>query len=300
VALKFPPAWRFRPPKDNTWATERIPSDAVDEFLGMIRKVAAQGDLQDFLEHFKDFFSAANGNPHYRSSNAGWADTDLQAAMLAVAENAPLFLEAYFVACESLRGKDEDLFAPDAAMINEICWKHGIGYEIEPPYLKPRDSNATVVPVPERPPTLAEKAREVLQSSLQRAEQLLIEGHGREAVQESLWLLESVATAFRGLETETGTIEGKYFNTIVKELRGSHSGKTLDMILGWATNIHGYLSSPTGGGVRHGLDLRAGLDLTPNEARLFCNLVRSYLSYLLSEHERLTEKTMNKSGSYSF
>jgi hypothetical protein len=96
-----------------------------------------------------------------------------------------------------------------------------------------------------------------------------------------------VATAFRGIETETGTIEGKYFNKIAKELRFAHSGKTLDMALEWAANLHGYLSSPTGGGVRHGLDLKEGLELSLNEARLFFNLIRSFVSFLLSEYERL-------------
>ena len=58
-------------------------------------------------------------------------------------------------------------------------------------------------------------------------------------------------------------------------------------MLDGVTSVHGYLSSPTGGGVRHGLDLSKGVELGPNEARLFCNLIRSYLSFLLAEHERL-------------
>jgi len=47
-------------------------------------------------------------------------------------------------------------------------------------------------------------------------------------------------------------------------------------------------SSPTGGGVRHGADLKAGLVMQENEARLYCNLIRSYITFLLAEHERLT------------
>ena len=47
--------------------------------------------------------------------------------------------------------------------------------------------------------------------------------------------------------------------------------------------------SPTGGGVRHGADLKAGIPMQPNEARLFCNLIRSYISYLMAEHERLSK-----------
>ena len=117
---------------------------------------------------------------------------------------------------------------------------------------------------------------------------MLAEGKGREAVQESLWLLETVATAFRGVATETGTVEGKYFNDIVKDLQRLHKGTTVGRVLKWAEETHGYLSSPTGGGVRHGLDLNAGIELSPNDCRLFCNLVLSYLTFLLAEHERLS------------
>jgi hypothetical protein len=55
--------------------------------------------------------------------------------------------------------------------------------------------------------------------------------------------------------------------------------------------LHGYLSSPTGGGVRHGVDLRDGLALHINEARLYCNLIRSYITFLIGEHERLSGRS---------
>src|SRR2546425_9915037 len=106
-------------------------------------------------------------------------------------------------------------------MINEVLVAHDQGYRIEPPRLvlieqagaKAKD---VVVAVPDRPPTLAEQAVEVFQRSVHRSEELLSQGgHDRGAVQEILWLLETVATAFRGVDTDTGTIEGKYFNQIV-------------------------------------------------------------------------------------
>ena len=287
MVLKFPAQWRFRPPRDGQRNIENIPGEAVHEFLGLIRKTATQGDYQGYIEHFKRFFCAANGNPYYRSSSSSWAETDLDSEIFTAADNAPLFPEAFFDACESIRNRPGDLFAPDTYMINEICCKYNLGFEIRPPHLILRDADAIVVPVPESPPSLAEKAREILQGSLQRSESLLEDGHGREAVQETLWLLETVGTAFRGLDTGTGTVGGKYFNQIVKELRQLYAGKTLDRVLEWVTTLHGYLSSPKGGGVRHGLDVKEGLEMSLNEARLFCNLIRSYLSFLLSEHERL-------------
>ena len=41
--------------------------------------------------------------------------------------------------------------------------------------------------------------------------------------------------------------------------------------------------------MRHGLDLREGVPITDNEARLFCNLIRSYVGFLLTEHERMVK-----------
>lgn len=89
------------------------------------------------------------------------------------------------------------------------------------------------------------------------------------------------------METGSEAIRGKYFNEIAKDLRRLSKGKTLERVLEWLTSLHGFLSSPTGGGVRHGLDLNAGFASGRNEARLFCNLIRSYTSYLLAEYESL-------------
>lgn len=289
MTLNFPASWRFRPPHDEQLHTDQIPDGAVHDFIGMIHRTATQGDHQDYLEHFKRFFCAVNGNPHWPSSSESWAETDLEREMYEAAKNAPLFIEAFFDACESILNRPGDFFAPDHNMMNEVCRDHGIGFQIEPPDLKLTGDILPIVPVPERPSTLAEKAQEILQTSLQNAEKLLSEGRGREALQETLWLLETITTGFRGVDTGTGSIEGKYFNKIVRELRDSHSGRTLDRALEWMVNLHGYLSSPTGGGVRHGLDLRDGLELSPNEAKLFFNLIRSYISFLLSEHERLAQ-----------
>jgi hypothetical protein len=284
--LKFPGAWRFKPPANNEWINESIPDAAVREFREMIDRTATQGSRRDILEHFKGYFCAAIGEPHVWSSSESWADTDLWSYTNAAAKNGPLFLEAFHDACESLRSGN-DLFAPDASMINEVCDQNKIGYIVQPPNLVPRTS-ATLVEVPKKPPSLEEKAVETYQQSLKRSEELLRDGHGREAVQEMLWLLESVVTGFKGLDTGTDTIQGKYFNQIVKDLRRSHPGTTLDRVLDWTTALHGYLSSPTGGGIRHGIDLRAGIAIDVEEARLFCNLIRSYLGFLLARHAQLS------------
>jgi hypothetical protein len=51
--------------------------------------------------------------------------------------------------------------------------------------------------------------------------------------------------------------------------------------------LHGYLSSPTGGGIRHGLDFNSGRPISDEEGRFFCNLILSYVAFLMAEHARL-------------
>lgn len=279
--LKFNNAWRFHPPAG---MDDRV----VYEFSDLIGKIAAQGDLQEILEHFKQYFAGAAGTTSSWSSSASWAETDLLKYMSSAAKNAPLFIAAFYDACETLRATNADFYMPDAPMINGILAKHGVEFEVRPPNLVARDSLAMAIPVPARVPSLDEQAQEVIQLSLRQSEQLLSEGRDRQAVQEILWLLETVSTAFQGLDTGTGTIQGRYFNKIADDLRRQHKGKTLEQVLDWVKTLHGYLSSPTGGGVRHGTDLKVGLAIQTSEARLFCNLIRSYITFLLAEHERLS------------
>ena len=249
--LKFHGAWRFRRPPDGALYNSEMPRGAVNDCVELIGKVARQGSRKEMLEHFKTYFAGAAGISDSSSSSASWAKTDLRGYMDTAVANAPLFIEAFYGACKALRERgDPDLFAPDAAMINEVLAVHDVGYRIEPPRLVLIEqagarAKVVVVAVPDRPPTLAEQAVEVFQRSVRRSEELLSEGgHDREAVQEILWLLETVATAFRGVDTDTGTIEGKYFNQIVRELRQqAQRGTSLDRILNWMTALHGYLSS---------------------------------------------------------
>jgi hypothetical protein len=174
------------------------------------------------------------------------------------------------------------------ALINRVLAAHNAGYQIYPPDLISQNAQDSIE-VSQEPPSLDQQAQEIIQQSLKQSSQLLAEGRDRQAVQEILWLLETVSTAFQGLDTGTGTVQGKYFNKIADDLRKHHKGKILDQVLAWVTTLHGYLSSPTGGGIRHGTDLKTGIVIQPNEARLFCNLIRSYISYLMAEHARLSK-----------
>lgn len=282
MGLRFPSAWRFTPPADGHFVNAAIPSSAVWAFVDLIDKIRNDRNRWSMLEHFKSSFGS-----HSNSSSESWAYTDLCAVMEAAAQNAPLFIESFYDGCEELRRESGEWFVPDVSVINSILAIHNIGYEIQPPNLVPRELGGPSIPVATPTPSFTERAKAVLDKSLSRSEDLLREGRPREAVQEIIWLLETVATAFKGIDTQSGTIEGKYFNKIVGDLRGKHPGTTLERVLEWIAAMHGYLSSPGGGGVRHGIDLNTGIDLDSNQARLFCNLTRSYISYLIVEHDSL-------------
>lgn len=280
VVLKFNPAWRFTSPGP-------LDVRAVNGFSTLIGRIAAQGDRRTILEHFKTYFANAGGFTSNWSSNVSWAESDLDDYMRRAADNAPLFIEAFYDGCLAVQAQRPDIAIPDVAMMNRVLFDSEVLYEIRPPDLVARGPHVPVA-VSHRAPSLDEQAQELIQQSLKQSEQLLAEGRPRQAVQEILWLLETVATAFQGVDLGSGTVQGKYFNKIADDLRRHNRGKTLDQVLGWVSTLHGYLSSPTGGGVRHGTDLKSGIALQANEAQIYCNLIRSYISFLLTEHGRLT------------
>jgi hypothetical protein len=114
----------------------RSPTASSGQFNTLIGKIAAQGsDRQHILEHFKSSFANAAGITSSWSSNAGWAETNLFHYMENAANNAPLFIEAFYEGCVSLNTANPDIFVPDAAMINRALAEHDAGYEIQPPDL---------------------------------------------------------------------------------------------------------------------------------------------------------------------
>ena len=281
--LNFNPAWRFTSPG-------AIAQGVSVELFAFIKRVAGQHlNRQHVIEHYKSYFADAAGRPSYTSSSLSWAETDLDAYMSDAAANAPLFIEAFYSAGVSLQMANPQFVVPDVTTVNAILTRYNAGYELVPPDLVGRNPQPTPVHVQDQPPSLDEQAHEIIQRSLKKAQDDLALGNGRQAVQEILWLLETISTAFQGITVGESTVQGKYFNNIADELRRHHKGKTVEQAINWMKTLHGYLSSPTGGGVRHGATLKADVTMLPHEARLFCNLIRSYLSFLLDEHERLSE-----------
>lgn len=166
MPLKFPGAWRFKPPADGAFVNESIPDEVVSECISLIGKAATQCDRQTAIEHFKGYFCEASGSSHSWSSSASWAETDLWSYARAAARNAPLFIEAFYDACRTFAGDDPDVWAPDVDMLNDLLATHKIGYAVRPPRLEPREYASTTIEVVPPPPTLAERAATILQESL--------------------------------------------------------------------------------------------------------------------------------------
>ncbi|MBC1241346.1 hypothetical protein [Nostoc sp. 2RC] len=279
MPLQFPDSWRF-----NSSPESVIPNAAIDEFEKLTGIIVAKANRWELLEYFKECFAHAVGSTSVWSTSESWASTDLRSYLEDAAKNPSLFLEAFYDACENLRDK---YAIPDIERINDICLEHKIAYKIDPPKLVKLCEGEEAISVAEPPATFTEPVKQLIRESLNRSEQLLNENRPREAVIEVLWILESITTAFRGEQLPSGTIKGTYFNVIVKELRNANEGTAINYILKCLESLHGYHSSPTGGGGRHGLDLKEGKPMTLSEGRLFCNLIRSYISFLLTEYERL-------------
>ena len=72
--------------------------------------------------------------------------------------NAPLFIEAFYDACEALRKKHPTFAVPDVTRINRVLFENEAGYEIQPPDLISRSPQAPII-VPERTASLTSRPR---------------------------------------------------------------------------------------------------------------------------------------------
>lgn len=276
--LEFDGRWRFESPG-------KLSVDVInDVYMQVICKVVSQGDRQDLLEIFKRRFAQAAGKSSMRSSSESWAETDLLSYMEDASENAALFVEALYDGLLDTTRGFQPATIPSWAYVNQILALSG--YAIDPPALR-MGTLAMSVTVLTHVPSLDAQANSLIQTSLSKSETFLTIGEYRAAVQEILWLLETISTAFQGAQYPDGDVTGKYFSKIIGDLRRLNHGRTLSQVVGWMENVYGYLSSPTGGGIRHGATLNSSLALTEGEARLYCDLTRSYINYLLHEHAQL-------------
>lgn len=286
--LNFNPLWRLDAPPDDVLHHGSIPNEAVDEFAQLIRAIAIGHSTKRVWEHFKKKFSAPARREFWPSSNTSFAEQDGLAYLAGAARNPPLFIEAFYDGWTELMTENPVQIPPIVPTVNRILGAHGIGYRLAPPDLETLGEPAPLIDVVIPAITMEERARERIRASLDTAADHLDRGDDRAAVMESLWLLDSVTTIFSGLALPNGQVNGAYFNTIIGDLRRLQLGGALPHATRWMETLYGYLSAPGGGQIRHGMNLSNEIQLNRNEARLYCNLIRSYIEYLLGEHERLT------------
>lgn len=276
--LQFDSALRFSSPGE-------FPSNLLNEiYSAIIAKIVSQSDPQTIYELFKRRFAQASGQTANRSSNESWAESDLWSFMQLATGNAALFVEALYDAMDDVKQQYPNIGLPPWDYVNNVLLPSG--FAIDPPRLI-LGRIISPITVPENVPSISDQANVLIQRSLTQSEDLLGNGHFRQAVQEILWLLETISTAFKGSYHGEGTVQGKYFNQIIGDLKRFNRGRMLAQVASWMETLHGYLSSPGGGGVRHGTELSDAYELTEGEARLICDLTRSYIAYLLLEHQRL-------------
>jgi hypothetical protein len=271
--LKFNGQWRFKTPG-------ATPQRVDEQFFQIINQLSQGG--QEVFERFKKTFGAASGNSPSTSSSASWASSDLSTYMSEAGANAALYIEAFYDGWKTL---GPNYPALDIDVINSILAESESRYQIKGDELL--FNGPELIPSPDPPKSLLEEARRTIETSLKEGDKLFREGRYRPAVQEILWLLETITTAFDGIEIDGQTIQGKYFNKIIEKLAEKTDRTTLKQVVEWVRKLHGYLSAPAGGGIRHGSHLAEGIATTPNEAQLYYNLAKSYITYFLGEYETL-------------
>ena len=126
--LQFEGKWRY----DSPGPAER---EVIWAFRELIDKICGQGWRKGILEHFKSHFASAAGTSYHSSSDEGWASTDLDSLMNEASENAPIFIEAFYNACEELERSNPEMEMPGVGRINRILTDTGAGFQIDPPKL---------------------------------------------------------------------------------------------------------------------------------------------------------------------
>jgi len=106
-----------------------LPEAAVDELLGLARKIQSEQGDKTILETFKRHFCHATGETYAPSSNLSWAETDFWRCAEMASADGPNFIAAFCNACEALG--ERDAIIPTHDHINEVLTSNGSQYHIE-------------------------------------------------------------------------------------------------------------------------------------------------------------------------
>ena len=110
--LQFDGRWRFDSPGP-------IEAAVQEGFRDLINRVCGQGQRKAILEHFKARFCAAANTEYWPSTNERFASEDLDRDMARAETNAPVFIEAFWDACQELRARNPAMVVPDAGNITD-------------------------------------------------------------------------------------------------------------------------------------------------------------------------------------
>jgi hypothetical protein len=283
--LKYPAAWRFGPPRSSGSLTDSLPPGAVDGLVkfAMIAAGAHASGRDRGLEHMKRSISEATGGSYYPSSSESWAETDLRLYVEEGRKNPPALIDGIVTGCRDTPvGTGEGLLF-DPGPINAMLRTHGVGYEVVGDEL--RLSSLVGMPESTPAPSLLDNTQAELGVAWKRADELLSSGHPDEAVSKIWFVIESLLVAFRGLTIDGKMVEGSYFNEIVKSLRRRDLDPMFKMVLEIATRVHGQLSDPATGGIRHGRD--PALEPTSqDDGQFLVAQARAIAYYICSQYQR--------------
>ena len=156
--LEFEGKWRYETPGP-------VEGEVDSAFRQMIDTICGQGNRKGILEHFKSHFATAAGVPHYPSSNESWASTDLDSVMTEASKNAPLFIEAFYKACDELERSYPKMELPGVERINRILSDANSGFQIDPPRLIATRVHVPIA-VPDEAPSLDTQAKAAIEKAL--------------------------------------------------------------------------------------------------------------------------------------
>ena len=101
--------------------------------------------------------------------------------MTEASKNAPLFIEAFYNACEELVRWYPQMEMPGVGRINRVLTDAGSGFQIDPPKLVATRVHVPIA-VPDEVPSLDMQAKAAIGEALEASERALSEGNGRQAV----------------------------------------------------------------------------------------------------------------------
>jgi hypothetical protein len=292
MPLGFPTAWRFSAPKVGPNNSSALPPAALEELARLAIQLAGFSfagtwvGLETFKKHL---YPAAGVAYHGKSSDEGWAETDLRSVITELQGQPPLLIEGLVTAGRVLTDKSGEPLLSDAEPLNAILRKYNFGLRVTGDKLEP---TSEVNPDAFAVPPLIERRSAELSELWGRSEQLLAEGRNREAAAASWTVVESVLLVFKGRTVGGAVVDGNHFNKIVKSLKNNarfdaELEPVFEQAVRLAERLQDYLSNPDTGGVRHGF----GLDSAPksaHEARLLIDFAKGLARYICSEYDRLT------------